>query len=126
MNYYFLGAAVLSFTWTAVHIILGGKQIARPLLDSKELHPTAKYVQYYCWHLVSLKIFALGAAFLYSALYPTEHTQALSVFAIALATGFAVLGIALVPLVRQTYKDMPQGWLFVPVAVLGILGVLQT
>ena len=113
MNIYFLAAAVMSFAWTGVHIFLGGKGIARPLLDVKDMHPTVIAIQYYCWHLVSLKIFLMGAAFLYAGLYPSTEVYALAIFAIVLAVGFAVLGIVLAPTVKQTYKNMPQGWLFV-------------
>ena len=125
MNYCLLAAAVLSFLWAGVHLFTGGKYIARPLLSTKELHRVVIYTQYYCWHLVTLKIFAMGAAFLYSAVYYTSDTRALSLFAVGLALGFAVLGIVMVPMVQQSYKDMPQGWMFVPVVILGILGVMQ-
>ncbi len=125
MNYYFLAAALLSFTWTGVHLIQGGTYIARPLLDTKDMHPVALYTQYYCWHLVSLEIFIMGAAFLYSAIYPSQTILLLSIFATTLAASFAILGIALVPLVKQTYKNMPQGLLFVPILILGIIGVMQ-
>ena len=125
MNYCLLAAAVLSFLCDGVHFFTGGKYIARPLLSTKELHRVVIYTQYYCWHLVTLKIFAMGAAFLYSAVYYTSDTRALSLFAVGLALGFAVLGIVMVPMVQQSYKDMPQGWMFVPVVILGILGVMQ-
>ena len=116
----FWGAAGLSGAWTCVHIFIGGPEIAAPLLAS-DMRKTPKYTQYFCWHIVSATIGALALFFALAALgYGAQYAVAGTL----LAAGFAVLGIAMVPAVGQSYRQMPQGWLFVPVAVLGLWGLL--
>ena len=40
MNYFLLGAAVLAALIVAVHLFAGGRDVARPLLQSTELDDT--------------------------------------------------------------------------------------
>jgi hypothetical protein len=60
-------SALAALTW-AVHTFIGGIHIARPLLADTGLPKAAKWLAYYCWHLVTLMLlgmaclFALGAA----------------------------------------------------------------
>ena len=40
-----------------------------------------------------------------------------------LATAFAIVGIGLTFRPGARHRDVPQGWLFVPVAALGVAGL---
>jgi uncharacterized membrane protein len=44
--------------------------------------------------------------------------------ATALAAGFSLVGIVLARRQGGQFSDLPQGWLFVPVAVLGGIGLV--
>ena len=116
----FFAAAGLSALWAAVHIFLGGRSIAVPLLDSN-MPRVPKYTQYFCWHIVTLTIAALA---LFFALAAMGQGGQYAVSGTVLAGLFAALGIVMVPMVGQSYRAMPQGWLFVPVAALGLLGLM--
>jgi len=122
MSYwFFLSAGGLSGIWLAVHLILGGRDIVRPLLTTSELNTVVRDTHYLCWHLTSVSIACMAGFFLWSAL---SGTDALAVAGVTLASGFAILGIALVLLRTGSHADLPQGWLFVPVAALGVAGLL--
>lgn len=121
MNVWFFAAGVVSFMITLLHLFGGGPAVAAPLLAAQDLDDVVKYLNYYCWHLVSISIGLMGAAFLWSGLVDTAWEAA--VLGTAFAGGFCVWGIALVLLKEKRFRDMPQGWLFLPVAVLGVIGL---
>jgi hypothetical protein len=60
-------AATAAVTWI-VHTFVGGVFVARPLLADKGLPRAAKWLAYYCWHLVTLMIGAVAGAFVAAAL----------------------------------------------------------
>ena len=59
----------------------------------------------------------MSAGFFLAAVRPDPFDLVLLLTATAGA--FAVWGIILPVSVGQTYRQMPQGWLFVPIALLG-------
>lgn len=122
MNIYFAIAAGLSVFNCLLHTFVGGKQIARPLLEYQGLPKSQKYVLYFCWHISTLALAALVAGFTYAALAPDNPVLALA--ATVFAGSIALLGVG-IPLVFSdvTFKDVPQGWLFVPVTLLGMAGL---
>lgn len=119
MNAFLLTAAVLSAIVCAIHTFAGGRTIAAPLLKA-ELHPVPKYVTYYCWHIVTIVLAAIAVMFALAGL--REDSLDLGWVATALVAAFCVLGLAVPPLKKQKYSQMPQGWLFLPITVLGITG----
>lgn len=120
MNVYFLSAAILTVAVFLIHTFLGGRTIANPLLKAQDLHPVPKLTSYYCWHIVTITLAIVSGMFAYAA-YSSGGAD-LGWTATLLTLGYCVLGL-FVPIVKQQkYKDMPQGWLFFPIVVLGILG----
>ena len=122
LNIPFLAAGILSFAIWGIHTFAGGAAIARPLL-AVELDSVVKYTQYYCWHIVTIVLLAVALAFTYSA-FRTDANDLGWVMTV-LAAAFALWGLLLPPFVRQAYSQLPQGWLFVPVALLGLWGLLS-
>lgn len=116
----FVLAAMLSATWLAVHLIAGGRQIARPLRASA-LDPVVRDTHYLCWHFTSV---AIGAMAVFFALAAASGIAAYGVAGMVLAAGFWLCGVGLVVALGQSHADLPQGWLFLPVAFLGLWGVL--
>lgn len=123
MNIYFFVAALLSIINLLLHFFAGGKDIARPLLEANCIPDEVKYVQYFCWHITTLSLLFLAASFGYSALYP--DSLAIVIATTALSGGIAILGISMPLRVGLSYKQMPQGWLFLPVTIVPIFGIFS-
>lgn len=116
----FLLAAALSGVWLFVHLLLGGREIATPLRAAPDLAPVVRDTQYLCWHFTSVGIAAMASFFAAAA---WVGDTAFAVAATVLAAGFAVTGIGLVIGIGQSHARLPQGWLFVPVTLLGAAGL---
>lgn len=115
----FSSASALSFIWFLVHCLVGGKEVARPLLADQHLTDTVQQTLYLCWHLVSVSIAAM-AVFFGLAVWLQAPSYAVS--GSLLAVGFVAVGVTIVPLRAWRYRTIPQGWLFVPVVAMGAAG----
>ncbi|MEM7436613.1 MAG: hypothetical protein AAF436_15760 [Myxococcota bacterium] len=113
-----LTTAVLAAAITTLHVWLGGRDIARPLLRATNLAPVAKYTSYYCWHLVTIVLYGMAAGFAVAAFVP--ESRALVAFLALMATAFSVWGFVLLKTQRRSLAQHPQGALFVPVALLSL------
>lgn len=122
MNIFLALAAALSALVALTHLFLGGRSIARPLLQASDLHDVAKYTNYYCWHLVTITLFAMAAAFAWAAAFP--EARALAVCWTVLAALFGIWNFALAIWKKQSLLHMPQWILFLGVSVPAFLGVL--
>jgi len=120
MNIWFVAAGALSFGITLLHLFGGGPTVAAPLLAAKGLNDVVRYLNYYCWHLVSISLALMALAFGWSGFVGSAWE--LAVLGTIMAAGFCIWGVALVILKRQQFREMPQGWLFLPVALLGFCG----
>ncbi len=117
----FAAAGGIAALWLVVHLILGGKEVERPLRASTVLDPVLRDTLHLCWHCVTVTVAIMAVLFLLAVL--TSRAD----FALAgtiLAGGFSLVGIALAPAVGAHFRDLPQGWLFLPIAVLGMAGLL--
>ncbi len=116
---YFSAAGALAAIWLIVHLFLGGRQIAGPFMNATALDPIIRHMQYLCWHFTSVAIACMAAFFAWTVL---SGDPALATAGTVLASGFFLVGVGLVVLMKENHFTLPQGWLFLPVAVLGILG----
>ena len=116
----FFGAGSIAAIWFLVHLFLGGKQIARPLLATTELDPVVRDVQYLCWHFTSVGIVGIAVFFVLAAI---GWGEAYAVAGTFLAAGFTATGVALVVKQGAQHLAVPQGWLFLPIAALGVVGL---
>ena len=114
-------AAGLSALWLIIHLVLGGREIAAPMLASESLPAVVRDTQYLCWHFTSVAIGAMTVLFATAAI--TEDL-AYAIAATGLAFGFFVVGVGLVIKIGAAHRRVPQGWLFLPVAALGLLGLM--
>lgn len=117
----FSSASALSFIWFLVHFLVGGKEVARPLLADQHLADTVRQTLYLCWHLVSATIAIMAILFAFAVLL---NNPGYAVGGTLLAAGFALAGIAIGPLRGWRYSTIPQGWLFVPVVAMGAAGLM--
>lgn len=122
MNQTLLSAGILSIMASLIHLFLGGRSIARPLLNANDLQDIPKYTQYYCWHIVTIVLAMMGVGYFYAAVQSSAQDVALIMT--TLAASFCILGLILPLIFKQPYKHMPQGWMFLPITLLGIIGVV--
>ena len=120
-HWLFFAAGGLSALWLLVHVIMGGKEIMRPALGPSGLSPVVRDTLYICWHYTTVSIAMIAALFIWAGV---SLNMTAAATATALATAFSLVGIGLVLRQGGRYRDLPQGWLFVPVAGLGGIGLL--
>jgi hypothetical protein len=120
-NYWFAAAGVAAAVTMLLHLVVGGRYIARPLLRSSEMTPTAKFTNYYCWHLVTIYIGLMSFSF-FGAAIRVEGFALGMIMTIAAALN-TILSIAIILITRQSFKKMPQWALFFIIFVFAALGV---
>lgn len=121
MNWLVVLSGALAATTAAIHIIAGGKEIARPLLASG-LNEAVKLTMYACWHLVSvalvlsaLALLAVGAGMV----GPSRLMVAfISVLWLLFGGVFLVVSLGLAR-PRGLFR-FPQWALLFPVGILGL------
>lgn len=116
---FFWSASALATLWFAVHLFLGGRHIARPLIAASELESIVRQTQYLCWHFTTVGIAGIAIFFGIAAV---GGNVAYASAATALAAGFFFVGVGLALSLGVNHARLPQGWLFLPVAVLGLMG----
>ncbi len=121
MNSPLVIAGILALAVCLLHLIFGGRDIVRPFLAADHLAPVLRYTMYFCWHLVTLSLAGMAAAFLVAA--RPGGAESLAKFATAGATSFALLNFAMNARLRLSFTQHPQGFLFVPVAAFGVAGL---
>lgn len=122
MNKIHLGTGIGAAALAALHTFVGTPEVADPLLASTP-EDQAKYINFFCWHIVTIVLWAVAAGYLWSALF--RHSTDLVVFLTVMMAGIGVWGVLLPPSVGLSYKTMPQGWLFFPIVTLAIFGLIN-
>jgi uncharacterized membrane protein YjjP (DUF1212 family) len=122
MNLWFLSAAILSTGICALHVIMGGREAARPLLATTELDRVAKFTNYYCWHLVTIAIALMAAAFAFAS-RPGANADT-AIFASAAAIIFALWSVVMIVQHKLSPLQFGQWALFLPVGFLGAAGLV--
>lgn len=123
MKMLLIGAGALSLLTFLIHLIAGGKEIARPLLAAEGLARGPKLVAYYCWHMVSILLAVMAGSFLYAAVMP--EAVALAVVMTVLAGCFALLSLGLAVATRSRLRDLPQWAFFVAIAIPATLALVM-
>ncbi|MDZ4760582.1 MAG: hypothetical protein SGJ21_05880 [Alphaproteobacteria bacterium] len=82
MNPWLAATAATRVQTAGIHLCLGGREIARPLLDSG-IRPVPKHTNYFCWHMVTLTLIGFGGAFAGAATYFSNRALAASASPIA-------------------------------------------
>lgn len=111
------GAAFISAVTFCVHTFIGGPRVAEPLLKNKDLPVASKWLNYYCWHIVTIYLFFMGGAYAYVAWYPARPE--LVVFLTVLNTSLSILSIAVATKGKINPLRFPSTTLFALVAVCG-------
>ncbi|MEM9733062.1 MAG: hypothetical protein AAF903_06195 [Pseudomonadota bacterium] len=114
-------AAGLSLFNFALHSFATRKDIVQPLLDA-DLHRVSKYTNYYCWHMVTITLFAMALFYALAAQFPAAWELAIASTGLAMA--FALWSIALVVWKRQKMFELPQWTLFIVISAAGSMGFI--
>ncbi|MEQ9693505.1 hypothetical protein [Shimia sp. SDUM112013] len=120
MNFALFLAAALAGLWAAVHAVMGGRECAKPLSTDEHVLPIVRETMLLCWHLVT-GFLVLTSLFLF---FGALGNEGLGAAGTAMAGCVAVIGLLIVPIRKNSYAKLPQGWLFVPVAFLGLWGLM--
>lgn len=120
MNIGLAVAALFSFATWGIHTFLGGPAVARPLLEA-EMEPVAKYTNYYCWHIVTIVLFAMATGYGWAAIEPGALDVAFGLT--ALSGAFGAWNLALVAWSRRTPIELPQWTLFLAIGLAGAIGL---
>lgn len=121
-NFWLLTAGLLAAATAGIHFFLGGPEIARPLLQARDIGAIAKHTNYYCWHLVTITLAAMAIGFIHAAATPGAHSSAVTWTVLAFA--FAVWNIGLILWKRLSPRHMVQWVLFLPIGATGLAGLL--
>jgi len=120
MNGFFIAASIASFIAFLIHVFVGGPKIAKPLLQARDIPTVPKLTNYYCWHGISIVLFAMSASFAWAAFNPDGFE--LAVLWTAIAGAFSLFGLGLVTAKKQQTRSMPQWVLFAVISGLGLAG----
>ena len=123
MNLWLALAAAFAAATTLIHIVLGGRFVAAPLLAAERLHAVPKFTMYYCWHLVTIMLAALALAFGLAA--TGQGSRDLALFATAGAALFCLWSLGMIGLFRLRIAHFPQWALFAAITVSGTIGLWQ-
>ncbi len=121
MNYWFLAAAAAAVLTFVVHVFLGGRYVAKPLLKADGLGEVAKYTAYYCWHLVSIVLAGMALAFLRAGLFTGGREVAAA--SLVFATCAFLWSLMLISRWKLSWIKFPQWMLFALVMILGAGGL---
>ncbi len=125
MNYWLVGAAGLSAFVCLLHIFGGGPATV-PQLITKEARPgrVGRMTAYYAWHMVTIVIAGQALAFWIAADTSGPQTnEILALFAAGGAVLFTIWSLAMIAIFRLKLFLYPQWVLFLPIGVLGFVGV---
>jgi hypothetical protein len=120
MDPWWVAAAAVAMLTACVHTFLGGREIATPLLAASDLRTIPKLTSYYCWHLVTITLFAMAAGYGWAA--TSGEAREIGWACTALAWLFAGLAPLISLRAGVSLMVLPQWGLFVPMALLGLMG----
>ena len=120
MNLWWTAAAAISAATVVIHVTLGGRDIARPLLALAQEDKQLKFGNYYCWHLVSIEITGLSLAFAWPAM--TGRAQELAIAATMISISATGWSLAMITRFRLGFLEFPQWALFLPISLCGLAG----
>jgi hypothetical protein len=115
-------ATAASVTTLIVHTFVGGARVARPLLADETLPRAAKWLAYYCWHIVTLLLLYMSVAFglVAARLAPKE----LAIFIAVNAASFSVLSAVVALKGSIAPYRFPSTSLFLIIAIAAVAGTL--
>jgi len=122
-NWLILSSGVLAAVTAVIHVVAGGKDVARPLLKSS-MDDVVKLTLYACWHIVSVSLVLSSLALLASGV-GLVNAPSLVAF---ISTLWLLFGVVFVVVTLGVARPrgllrLPQWILLLPVGFLGLWGL---
>ena len=121
INWGFAAASAIALLTFGVHTFVGGVFVVRPLLAARDLTPASRWLNYYCWHLVTVVLLFMAAGFAWAAGQPTAADLATMLTAMSVVFSPLCAWVALKG--RIAPWRFPATTLFLLVAVAGLVGL---
>ena len=109
-------ASLAALVITLVHVVVGGAETARPLLDG-DLPDVARATAYLCWHAITAVMALMAAGFGYAAFAPNGRPYARA--AAVTAGMFVLVNVAVIIGLNVSPWLLPQWVMFGPLGALG-------
>ncbi|GJL92299.1 hypothetical protein [Hyphococcus sp.] len=113
----------LAAAMVIVHVVIGGRLIARPLLESG-LAPLPRLTLYLCWHGITIVLAGMALGFADGAFWRKRKDAV--IVSTAFAFAFFVLGWVYIAVFALSPLALPQWIAFGPMALCGWLGVRKS
>ena len=125
MNWLILASAFIAGATTLIHALVGGREVAAPLLRS-QVSEEVRLTMYACWHMVTAALGLTSIALLLVGLeLIKENSLAQFLGILWLLFAFVFLFVTMVLANPRGWFRFPQWTLLLPVGVLALLGSLQ-
>lgn len=122
MNVGLAGASAAAAVTFLAHWQIGGRYAARPLLASAQLPAVAKWLNYFCWHIVTILLLMMALT-LAGAAAGRVHMDAVRFIAVS-ATAISLLSIAVTLSAKIRPWRFPASYLLATVAALSFWGMV--
>ena len=123
MNPYFLAAGLMALASFGVHTFIGGRYAARPLLAATALPRATIWLNYMCWHIVTVLLVLIGWAFIAGGV-ARLHGDALLLTTI-MAASISLVSIAVTIKAGIAPYRFPASYLLGTTALLGVMGLVR-
>lgn len=114
-------ASLAAFVTFLVHWLVGGVHAARPLLKAKDLTAGSRWLNYFCWHIVTVLLLIMAALLAFGAARRVS-ADALALVAV-IAASISILSIAVTLRARINPLRFPASYLLAIVAGLTTWGI---
>lgn len=121
VNFGFAVAALLSLITFGVHTFVGGVYAARPLLAARDLPAASRWLNYMCWHMVT--VFLLVMAIAYAAAAVGALSRDAAALLCTFAASFSVVSVAVTLKAGIRPWRFPASYLLASVAAAGAFGL---
>ncbi|MDO6428257.1 hypothetical protein Q4489_14650 [Thalassotalea sp. 1_MG-2023] len=115
-------AVLISGVTFVIHTFVGGSRVATPLLEDTTLPLASKWLNYYCWHIVTIYTFLMSGGYAFVALNPDKIE--LVIFLTLLNSCFACLSVAVAMKGKIHPLRFPSTTLFSLVSLVGLASLL--
>ncbi len=126
-NRILLGAGTAAALTALIHIVGGGIDVARPLVESP-LAEEPRLVMFAVWHMASVALTLSATALLFAALRrhrQPAHYLAIFVGVMWLGFGLCFVSVGLTQPGGDLFKVLPQWILLIPTGVMALWGAWQ-
>ena len=125
MNFFMLIGGLLALFTAAVHLIGGGREIAKPLLTNEALPEPVKLTMYACWHFVSIFLLISGVVLCtgsFTICFSDQIFMAIALMYFIMSGMFLVITIFVTE--NKGLFTYPQWTLLLPIGIFCTLGVM--